>query len=99
MSSAEISDRQGAILALYAELTKGRDKKASKPARASRRPAAAPLTLDDEAIVEKCRRAANGAKFEALYDRGDTAGYASASEADYALLGVLKFYTDDAAQL
>jgi hypothetical protein len=99
MSSAEISDRQEAILALYAKLNEGRGKAAKKPKRASSRPAAAPLTLDDEAIVEKCRRAANAAKFEALYDRGELNGHPSASEADFALMGIIKFYTDDPAQI
>lgn len=54
--------------------------------------------LTDAEIVEKCQNAANAAKFNALW-RGDTAGYASGSEADLALCSVLAFYTQDPAQL
>jgi hypothetical protein len=35
----------------------------------------------------------NGAKFSALYDRGDASGYASESEADLALCVILAFWT------
>ncbi len=54
-----------------------------------------------ETIVEKCRSAKNAAKFEALYDRGDAHAYHGGddSAADLALLNILKFWTQDAAQL
>lgn len=55
-------------------------------------------TLGDVDIVDKCRKAKNGGKFNGLW-RGHTAGYASQSEADLALIGLLKFYTQDAGQL
>jgi hypothetical protein len=54
--------------------------------------------LGDVEIVEKCRTARNAPKFEALW-RGSTSGYASQSDADLALIGLLKFYTQDAGQL
>jgi DNA-binding MarR family transcriptional regulator len=62
-----------------------------------RRPAvrvSGPLIPDDEALLEKARRARNGAAFEALW-RGDwrSLGYPSQSEADLALCGRLAFWT------
>ena len=55
----------------------------------------------DEAIIEKCRAAGNAAKFSDLYDHGDVRAHhgGDASGADYSLLGILKFYTQDPAQL
>lgn len=49
--------------------------------------------LADDELLEKARTAANGAKFERLYDRGDTSGYPSHSEADQALCALLAFWT------
>lgn len=54
--------------------------------------------LYDYDILKKCRAAANSAKFERLWS-GDHSGHASRSEADLALLGQLKFYTQDPLQL
>jgi putative DNA primase/helicase len=54
--------------------------------------------LGDEEILSLARGARNAAKFEALWD-GDTAGYASHSEADQALVSLLAFYTRDEGQL
>src|SRR5215218_4200260 len=50
--------------------------------------------VDDRELLERARRSRTGAKFRALYDAGDTTGYASASEADYGLLNMLIFWTD-----
>lgn len=55
--------------------------------------------LSDEEIIGLCRRARNAAKFERLFDHGDTSGYASHSEADQALVNILVFYTRDEAQI
>ena len=49
--------------------------------------------LSDLEILDVARRARTSAKFRALYDVGDTSGYASHSEADAALCGLLAFYT------
>jgi putative DNA primase/helicase len=53
------------------------------------------LEAGDHALLERARRAGNGPKFRALYDRGDWqgAGYASQSEADLALCFMLAFWT------
>jgi primase-polymerase (primpol)-like protein len=54
----------------------------------------------DEMIIQKCRGAENAAKFVDLFDYGDTSGNGGdASGADFALLGILKFYTQDPDQL
>jgi DNA-binding transcriptional ArsR family regulator len=54
----------------------------------------------DEAIIEKCHSAKNAAKFSNLFDHGDTSGNGGdASAADFALLGILKLYTQDPDQL
>jgi putative DNA primase/helicase len=52
----------------------------------------------DEQVLAACRAAKNAAKFTALYG-GDTTGYPGESEADYALIGMLRFYTQDAEQI
>ena len=67
-------------------------------------PTALPTTssgpVTDEAIIEKLRASKNARKFEALFDRGDTSAYGGDdSRADLGLLGMLRFYTHDAAQL
>jgi len=49
-------------------------------------------TLDDEALLHHAREAANGEKFERLW-QGQTAGYPSHSEADMALCCLLAFWT------
>jgi len=55
---------------------------------------------DDDVIIQKCRGAENAAKFADLFDHGDTSGNGGdASGADFALLGILKFYTQDPDQL
>jgi DNA-binding transcriptional ArsR family regulator len=55
----------------------------------------------DEQVISACRSAGNALKFEDLYDRGDVRAYHGGddSAADLALLGILKFYTQDEAQL
>jgi len=56
--------------------------------------------VPDEIIIEKCRGASNAAKFSALFDHGDTSDSGGDnSGADYSLLGILKFYTQDPDQL
>ncbi len=54
----------------------------------------------DKQIIEKCRAAGNAARFSDLFDHGDTsANDGDASGADFALLGILKYYTQDPDQL
>ncbi len=64
-----------------------------------------PLASEDEAVLAAARRAANGGKFAALYDRGDLSGYTHGdgtpdpSAADSALCHLLAWWTDDAGQI
>jgi putative DNA primase/helicase len=53
----------------------------------------APVDIEDEELLERARRSRGGAKFKRLYDQGDISGYKSASEADFALLNTLIFWT------
>lgn len=61
-----------------------------QPAHNGDAPAA--LLLDDQALLEKARKAKNGRDFEALWT-GDFARYPSQSEADLALASSLLFWT------
>lgn len=89
---ATIAERSGALAQLHAATFADR-------AAAARPRAAAPLDIDDAAIIRKALEAQNGAKFRALWN-GDAAGYGSASEADAALCGLLAFWTGpDAARI
>ncbi len=57
-------------------------------------------SLEDDQIIELCRKAKNAPKFSSLFDDGDTSAYGGDdSDADFALLGILKFYTQDPDQL
>lgn len=51
-----------------------------------------PVTLEDADLLTKAMSAKNGARFVDLW-HGRTTGYSSASEADYALVGMLLFWT------
>ena len=55
------------------------------------------VSTSDEALLEKARHANNGATFQSLW-RGDSAGYASQSEAELALCHLLAFWTSKDAQ-
>lgn len=52
----------------------------------------AEISLDDQTVIEKAKSAKDGAKFSALWE-GDTSGYDSHSEADFALCSLLAFWT------
>ena len=54
----------------------------------------APVDVDDAQLLEKARRARDGDRFSALYDRGDFKGegFVSQSEADLSLCGSLGFW-------
>ena len=57
------------------------------------------LAMTDDDLLDRARAARNGDRFSALFDDGDRAGYASASEADLALCSLLAFWASDAAQV
>jgi hypothetical protein len=87
-----IEHRQPELDALYHEVFPTKPK--SKPARAAGNAQSnGPLPPSDEELLEKARRARNGAQFAALFDAGDISGYPSDSEADLALMNMLAFWT------
>ena len=55
-------------------------------------------SLDDDAIIAKAKAAKNGGKFEAVFGGGG-ADYPSESERDFALAGMLGFWSQDPAQI
>lgn len=55
-------------------------------------PPAQPVNLDDAELIARAIAAKNGARFAALWS-GDRSAHSSASEADYALVGALLFWT------
>ena len=55
-------------------------------------------SLAESELLARARAAKNGRKFSALHDRGDISRYASASEADLALCGILAFWTGGDSQ-
>src|SRR5215218_367836 len=66
----------------------------------AKRLAPVPTEMTDERVIELLRGAGNAAKFASLFDEGDLSGHGGdESSADYALLGMLKFYTQDPGQL
>lgn len=90
-----IQDRKEALARLHAEHI-SRPKENDK---ASHHQHFTPI-LEDDQVIELCRRAENAFKFERLYDRGDLGNYDhDDSRADQALVGILAFYTQDHDQL
>jgi putative DNA primase/helicase len=90
---ATVAERQAPVDAIHAEVFGERQRKRS----AQPGPAApnTPTNVDDAALLDKARKAKDGAKFAALYYRGDWQGqgYPSQSEADLWLAGKLAFWT------
>jgi putative DNA primase/helicase len=56
------------------------------------------VDLKDNEILDLCRHSSNSDKFKALM-AGDFTGYASQSEADLALCGILSFFTKNVNQI
>jgi putative DNA primase/helicase len=84
-----------ALHAIYQELTAPKDAQGRKHPNKPREQQEAPTedgSTDDDALLDKAMAARNGATFRALWN-GDTAGYASQSEAELALCHLLAFWT------
>jgi RecA-family ATPase len=89
----EIIERQWALNELYRLYFL---KKESTPTQAVK----PQMELNDEKIIDLCRKAQNAPKFVALFDRGDTSLYdGDESRAEEALACIFAFYTEDAAQI
>ncbi len=58
------------------------------------------LSISDDEVIELCRNAKNGLKFERLFYHGDLSEYADDdSRADQGLVSIMAFYTQDHEQL
>ncbi len=89
-TSLTVEDRQAELDAFCARVFP------AKPASGPTTPAVASFAADtdDNRLLDRARQAANGAKFVALHDRGDTSGYGGdESAADLALCSILWFWT------
>jgi putative DNA primase/helicase len=94
----DIKEREAALDAVYEEYLAPEEPNSDEP-DAERGDEQTSRSLDDAALLQKAKNAANGEKFEALY-RGSTSGYESHSEADMALCSLLAFWTGgDARQM
>ncbi len=96
-SVAAVEDCQEALAAWHAEAFSTRARK-----KAAGSPESAPVRgeTDDERLLTRARKAKNREKFVALFDRGETGGYSSQSEADLALCMILAFWAHrDASQI
>jgi primase-polymerase (primpol)-like protein len=91
---ATANDCQGALDHFVAEYIDPKPEPEPEP-KPSPRPRASTTSSDlsDDELLARIRRSDQAALFCTLYDRGDTSGYKSQSEADLALCGVLAFWT------
>jgi len=82
-----VTDSQTALEKIYG--------KAFPPAKDDAPPprASGSGTLEDEELLSKARNSKHGTGFARLFDHGDISGHKSHSEADFALLGRLGFWT------
>lgn len=87
-----VEERQEWIEDLYDRHLKSKPKPGASPTRPA-------LDADDSTVLRRARCAKNGAKFSRLFDLGLVEDYPSASEADYALVNMLRFWCGDAAQM
>jgi len=86
-----VESRPAAIAAIHAKHLGVEPTKVQPPVPAG--PAAAEEAHTDDEVLAKAREPwKNHDRFLALYDRGDHRGYASQSEADLALCGMLAFW-------
>lgn len=71
-----------------------------EPVCGGRRAPLATVCLEDATLIDQARNASNGAKFDQLWNgRWQSAGYVSQSNADMALASMLRFWTQDVAQI
>ena len=87
---SEVKERTTELAELHSRVF---PKEPAKP-----KPQQSSITLDDQEVIHKAENAKNGAKFKVLWS-GDISGYPSESEADLALCGILRFWTQDGAQI
>jgi len=84
----DAEERSAQVQAILDRYMRRQDKAAPSPA-----PASLPVDVSDRELIDIASRGKNGARFVALYSRGEIEGYPSQSEADQALMNSLAFYT------
>jgi putative DNA primase/helicase len=85
---ATIENREAELIAVHKQIW---PELHEQPKAAANGRTAPPVDLSDLELIEKARKARNGARFFALW-RGDTSGFSSHSEADLALCSYLAFW-------
>ena len=83
-----IEERQSQLITLYASLTP------KETSREAFKPKDQQLYVSDRTLLEKAQNARNGAYFTTLY-RGSVAGFGSKSEADFTLVLLLLYWSND----
>ncbi len=85
------------VQALYEQFAEGFSREQSRRTNSRRSPI--PATGSDQEVIDRILRSRQGERFRRLY-AGDAAGYASHSEADFALASILCWWCDnDASQV
>lgn len=93
-SPTSVNERESELEAIHGSYILENDEPEQQATVDVSRSATAAADHVDTEILEKARTAATGDKFTRLFDRGDTSGYGSHSEADLALMNMLAFWTD-----
>jgi primase-polymerase (primpol)-like protein len=91
-SPTTVTDRSAELVKVYHEYVDDTGDGSSDSTRSRSLQYGDPGGTDDQALIEQACTAANGDKFEQLWN-GDTTGYESHSEADMALCCYLAFWT------
>ena len=95
-SATTVTEQQAALDWLHARFmtaSTGQGEQAGSPPVDAKRPAFAPLNLDDAAILDKASKATNGADFNRLWSGDASANGDDDSAADLALCNLLAFWT------
>jgi len=91
-SPTTVTDRSAELVEVYREYVGDIGDGSSDGAKSRSPQHGGPGETDDQELIEQACTAANGEKFEQLWN-GDTSGYESHSEADMALCCYLAFWT------
>ena len=90
-AAADVVECAGAVATWHRRMFSDAESKPASSGNGHRRMTAS-VSHDDTTLLDRAKRARNGAAFSRLW-AGDTSGYASHSEADAGLLAMLAFWT------
>ncbi len=96
--TGDIIDNRVAIMDYSSAITDFNYKYIGKRPPRVANPIRTEISFSDDELITKIRNSRKGYKFEALF-RGDISGYASQSNADYAFVRILAFWTQDKSQI